>query len=112
MQDGAILGDVDALAGEHRRRALDKTGLLGQLDKQTDRLVGYAVLRVVQIEARTLGRETLATCAVHSEQLTQRSVSHLTLMGGQLTPGGAFGKGDASVSGRAHSPSLLCRPCA
>ncbi len=102
VQDGAILGDVDALAGEHRRRALGKARLLGQLDEQTDRLLGYAILRVIQVEAWALGREALSPSRVHGEQIAQRGVRDLALVGSQLTPGGPLGQGDDWIWGRAH----------
>ena len=67
---------------------LGEAGLLGQLDKQTDRLVGYAVLRIVQVVAGTLGREAPTASGVDGEQITQRGARDLALMGCQITQAG------------------------
>ena len=56
VQDGAVLGDVDVLAGEHRVDPLPQPRLLGQRDKQPERLVRDPVLRVVEVETRRLER--------------------------------------------------------
>ena len=64
--------DVDLLAAEHRVAPFDHTAFVGKLQQQPDRLVGDAVLRVVQDTARRLRREALATARVVGEQLPQR----------------------------------------
>ena len=56
VEHGAVLGDVDPLAREHRVAPLRDPRLLGERDEQPQRLVGDAVLRVVEEEARRLGR--------------------------------------------------------
>jgi hypothetical protein len=38
VEDGAVLRDVDVLAGEHRADALTETGLLGKLDQEAQRV--------------------------------------------------------------------------
>ena len=60
VQDGAVLGDVDLVAAEHGVDARAQAGLLGQLQQQLERLVGDAVLRVVEEEADGLERHPLA----------------------------------------------------
>ena len=52
VEHGAVLGHVDPLAGEHRVAPLGDTCLLRERDEQPERLVGDAVLRVVEEEAR------------------------------------------------------------
>ena len=54
VQHGAILGDVDLLAAEHRVDPVAQARLLGQLQQEVERLVGDAVLGVVEEEARGL----------------------------------------------------------
>ena len=51
VQDGAVLGDVDLLAREHRVDPGTEPGPLGQGDEQADGLVGEAVLGVVEVDA-------------------------------------------------------------
>ena len=55
VQDGPVFRDVDLLAPEHGVDARPQAGLLGQLQQQLERLVGDAILRVVEVEARRLG---------------------------------------------------------
>ncbi len=52
VQDGALLRDVDLLAAEHGVDARAQTGLLGQLHKEREGLVGDPVLRVVEDRCR------------------------------------------------------------
>ena len=56
VQHGAVLGDVDLLAAEHRVDALAQPRLLRQRQQQAQRLVGDAVLRVVEVDAGGLER--------------------------------------------------------
>ena len=60
VQHGAVLGDVDLVAAEHRVDALAQAGLVGQLQQQPQRLVGDAILRVVEVDAGGLGGQPLA----------------------------------------------------
>ena len=71
MQHRAVLGDVDLLAAEHGVDAAAQAGFLGQLQKQLQRFVGDAVLRVVEEEARGLGRHPLAALGVIGEKRPQ-----------------------------------------
>ena len=71
VEHGALLGDVDLLAPEHGVDAPAQVALVGKLQEQLQRLVGDAVLRVVQVEPRALGGETLAAAGVVGEELAQ-----------------------------------------
>src|SRR5207244_7855181 len=51
--------------------------LLGQLEQEPDRLLRDTVLRVVEIEALGLHRQTLAACGVVPEQIAEMSAAHL-----------------------------------
>ena len=48
MVNGAVLGEVDLLAGEHSIALLLKAGLLSQLDEKVDGLLGDEVLAEVE----------------------------------------------------------------
>ena len=86
MQDGAVLGDVDLLAAEHRVDPPAQAGLLGELDEQPQRLVGDAVLRVVEVEPDRLDGHALAASGVVGEQLAQMDLGHVLRMGGECRP--------------------------
>jgi hypothetical protein len=78
MQDRAVLGDVDVLAGEHRVDAVTQPGLLGELDEEPQRLVRHPVLRVVEEEALRLGGQPPAALGILREQLSQVAGADLT----------------------------------
>ena len=67
MQHRPILRDVDLLAAKHGVDVLPQARLLGQRDQQPQRLVGNAVLRIIEEDSRALGRESLAAPRVGSE---------------------------------------------
>jgi hypothetical protein len=69
VEDGAVLGDVDVLAGEHRFAALDDPALLGQRAEQQQGLVADPVLREVEIEAGPLGPQPLPAIGVGGEEV-------------------------------------------
>ena len=71
VEDGAVLGDVDVLAGEHRFAALLDAALAGQLAEQHQRLVGDPVLREVEVEAGAVGDQALAALRVGGEEVAQ-----------------------------------------
>ena len=60
VEDRSALRDVDLLAAEHHRDPLGEARLLGERHEEPERLVGHSVLRVVEVEARPLGREACA----------------------------------------------------
>ena len=71
VEHGAVLGHVDALAGEHRVAPLGDTCLLGERDEKPERLVGDAVLGVVEEEARRLAREPLGAAGIRGEEIDE-----------------------------------------
>ena len=76
VEHGAVLGDVDPLAGEHRVAPLGDTGLLRERDEQPERLVGDAVLRVVEEEAGRLARQPLRPARIRGEEIAEVHVAH------------------------------------
>ena len=81
VQHRAVLGDVDSLAGEHRVAPFGHAGLPGQLDEQAERLVGHAMLRVVEVDARSLCGQAGAPSGVGGEELAEVSVRNLAVVG-------------------------------
>ena len=71
VQHRAVLGAVDALAGEHGVDALAQAGLVGQRQQQAQRLVGDALLGIVQVDAGGLQRQAFAALGIGGEQLAQ-----------------------------------------
>ena len=51
---GAVLGDVDLFSAKHRFDALAQTRLFRQLNQEFQRLVGDAILRVIEKDSRRL----------------------------------------------------------
>jgi hypothetical protein len=69
MENGPILGGVDARAREHRLRPLAEAGGVGQRHKEAQRLAGHAVLRKVQVKVARGRGEPLAAGCVRGEQV-------------------------------------------
>ena len=101
VEDGAVFGDVDLLAAEHRVDAFTQAAILGELEQEGERLVGDAVLRVIEVQARCLGRETLTALRVVGKQVAQVPPLHLLMVGGEGLPGGPLGE-----RGVVHRPLL------
>ena len=55
VEHGAVLGVVDVLAGEHRGGPLPHPCLVGEGEQQPQRLVGDAVLGVVEVDVDRVG---------------------------------------------------------
>ena len=86
VQDGALLGDVDLLAPEHGVDTGSQAGFLGQLQEEPQRLVGDAVLGVVEVDADGLGGEALAAVGVVREELPEVQLLDLRVMGFERLP--------------------------
>ncbi len=90
MQHGAVFGDVDLVAAEHRVDARAQPGFVGEFEQQLERLVGDAVLRVVEKEARGFGGEPRAALRIIGEELAQMRAADLLAVGRERLPGAAF----------------------
>src|SRR6266478_4777397 len=101
VQHGAVLRDVDLLAPEHGVDPLTQAGLLRELEEQGEGLVGNAVLRVVEVNARGLRRQALATFGVGREQLFQVEILDLLIVPLEGLPGRARGQGEFASRHRA-----------
>ena len=71
VEDGAVLRDVDLLAGEHGVDAGAQAGCLGEPNEQRQCVVGDPVLRIVQIDARGFECQPFAALRIAREQLTK-----------------------------------------
>ena len=72
MQDRAVLGDVDRLAGEHGVAALLDLGRLGQRQQAGHHLVVDQVLGIVEQEIVEAGGELGEAAGIVGEALAQR----------------------------------------
>ena len=106
VQHGAVFREIDFLATEHRRNPPAHIGFLGQLEQQLESLVRDAILRIIQVEARRLGRQALTAFWVIGKQFPEMQTSNLLVVGGEGFPSRTLGKGfDRCCHARAP-PSL------
>ena len=80
VQHRALLGHVDLLATEHRVDSLAEPRLLGELQQQAQRLVGDAVLRVVEVDPRRIDRQPLAAIWIALKQVSKVDVPYRCAM--------------------------------
>src|SRR5206468_4641087 len=92
VEDRAVFGDVDLLAAKHGVDALTQPDLLGEADEEAERLVGYAVLRVVEVQADTFDRQAFAATRVVGEELAEVDVADPRVMLAEGLPGRAVGE--------------------
>ena len=71
VQDRAIFGDVDLVAAEHRVDPPTQIRFIRELAQQPHRLVGDAMLGVVEIDAGGFDRQPLSAARIVLEQLTE-----------------------------------------
>ena len=102
MEHGAVLGDVDPVAAEHRGGPLGEPGFSSQLEQEPDRLVGDPVLRVVEVEAGAFGGEALAARRVLGEEVAEVEVADLGVVVLERLPGGALPEWRRGGLGHGH----------
>ena len=93
MEHRAILRHVDAVAGEHHVPALLELGLPGEFEEQRQRLVGDAVLGIVEVEPGRLGGQPFTACWVFGKQIAQMPALDLGIVLGEGRVGGPFTQG-------------------
>jgi hypothetical protein len=71
MEDGTIFGDVDVLAPKHLISSLAQTGLVRELDKESQRVIGDSLFRVVEVDAFGLDPQSLAARRVFAKEGSQ-----------------------------------------
>jgi hypothetical protein len=80
MQNRALLGRIDLVSAEHGVDAAAQPGLLSELCQELNRLISYAVLRIVEVDARRFDRHALAALGVLREQSPQMQLANLFVM--------------------------------
>ena len=95
----AVFRDVDLVAAKHRIDAVSQAALVRELHEQLERVVGDAVLRVVEEDADGVGGVARAALRVLVEELTQRGLCNLLRMRLERLPRGLLYKGEIGKSG-------------
>ena len=80
VQDCALFGDVDFLPVEHGIDACPQARLFRQLQKETHRFIGDAVLGVIQVKTNGLDRQTLTALRIIRKKLLQMELCNRFVM--------------------------------
>ena len=107
VQDGPLFGDVDLLPAKHGIDTGPQAGFLGQLQEELERLVGDAVLGVIEVDADGLGGQALSAFGVVREELSEVQFPDHWVMGFEGLPRRALSEW-CDVCGHARSPSWVC----
>ena len=67
VQDGAVLGGVDVLAGEHSVAALLELHLAGKIAQQLDGLIGHQVLGQIEVKVAGVKAQLIHAVGVSGE---------------------------------------------
>src|SRR5262245_14194799 len=86
MRHGALLCDVDLLTAKHRLDSRLQAGLIGESKKKFERLVGDAILGIVQVEAHGFDRHPLAAIWIVREELSQMQLRRLLVVRVERVP--------------------------
>src|SRR5438445_511118 len=86
VQDRSPLRHVDPLSPEHGVDPRAQAGCLRQLEEEPQRLVGDAMLRVIEVDAHRLRRQALAAPGVVREEPAQMQVADLLVVGPEGLP--------------------------
>jgi len=88
VQHGAMLGDVDPLAGEHRRDPLAEAAGLGQPHQEAERLRRHPLLGVIEVQAAGVEHQSVTTTGVGCELVAEMRVSEGYRVRGKVPPRG------------------------
>jgi hypothetical protein len=83
-------GDVDLLSAEHRLDTSPQTRFFGQLKQQSEGFGGYAIFRVVEVDARSLRGHPFAPLPVTGKEVTQVETFHFLVVPFQNGPHGSL----------------------
>lgn len=67
VQDGAVLGGVNVLAGEHGVAALLELHLTSKIAQQLDGLIGHQVLRQIEVQVTGVKAQLVHALGIGSE---------------------------------------------
>jgi hypothetical protein len=93
---------------KHGVDPLAQAALIREFEQQPDRLIGDAVLRVVEVETYSFKREVLGALGILREKLAEVRILYLGIMLSQSLPGGSLAQRDDSNFGSWDRDHLLC----
>src|ERR1700730_10833619 len=100
MKGGTPFRNIDLFPAKHRVAPRRDAALFRKPQQQPQRLVGYAVLRVVEIKSRSFRHKPFATARILGEHLPQMQSLDLIVVDGKGLPSwrcGRFDKGHGLV---------------
>ena len=80
MQDRAVFRNVDFVAAEHGLDAPAESAVLRQPEEQFQGLPGYAIFRVIQVQADRFDRHALAAGGILRKKLAQMQLTDLLIV--------------------------------
>ena len=91
VQDGAVLGGVDVLAGEHGVAALLELHLAGKIAQQLDGLIGHKVLGQIEVQVTSVKAQLVHALGIGGEPGLEVDTFglELLLMSLERLPGGS-----------------------
>ena len=110
VQDRAVLGGVDPVAREHARAPGLELACAGEVEQQPHRLLGDAVLGVVEQQVTRAQREPREPVGVGGEQLAQVHRGHGFGMSLERPPRGRPGETGHGVPYAGRVPQGRCGP--
>ena len=90
MQDRTLFCDVDLFTPEHRIDSRLQTGFFGQLNQQPERFLRDEILRVIQVNAQSLNRETFTSLGIVSKEIPEMCFPNLLRVSFESLPRAAF----------------------
>ena len=96
MQHGSFFRDIDLLAPEHGIDSRLQTGCFGKLKQKLESLVRDSILRIIQIDAQGLDRQTFAALGIIRKQIAEMCLLDALIVIFESFPGWAF---DGGLSG-------------
>ena len=92
VENCAVFGDVDFVASEHGFDPVAQTGFFGQTDEEFERIVGDAVLRVIEEQAFCFYGHPLAALRVIGEEFSQMQLAGYFMVFGEGFPCATLGQ--------------------
>ena len=90
VQHRALFGDVDLVATEHGVDSRAQAGLVRKLNQEPQRLIGDAILGVVERQASGFRRQALTACGIVREERAEMHVPDRVIMALERMPGWAL----------------------
>ena len=90
MQHRPLFRNVDLLAPEHRIDSRLQAGFIGKLEKEFQGFVSDEILRIIQIDAESLSRQTLAAFRIIRKEFAEMRILDTLIVIFESFPGSSF----------------------